>query len=73
MLAAVQIVQTKVQTVQTKVQIVQTKKMQAVQTKVQAVQTKSRQNAHLSTLVKQLIINTLRRKVQSVDKIRKTI
>ena len=53
-------------------QAVQTK-VQAVQTKVQAVQTKCRQNAHLSTLVRQLIISTLRRKVQSADKIRKTI
>ena len=67
-----QAVQTKMQAVQTKVQAVQTK-VQAVQTKVQIVQTKCRQNVLLSTLVRQLIINTLRRKVQSVDKIRKTI
>ncbi len=73
MLTAVQTVQTKVQAVQTKVQIVQTKKCKQCRQKVQAVQTKCRQNAHLSTLVRYLIINALRRKVQSVDKIRKTI
>lgn len=51
--------------------------MQAVQTKsassADKVQTKCRQNVRLSTLIRQLIISTLRRKVQSVDKIQKTM